>query len=119
VAQWQAELRHAEPSRWPSARVRQWPGAWRRQQRVGGVGCIGEQVHDNVCETYGEDTALYESIVAIGDGGKGETAEAWPAEDGLGDDGASQQRAELEPDNGEDRIEGVAESVSKDDRSLR
>src|SRR5579859_394330 len=60
-----------------------------------GVENVGGEVHEHVRHPDGEDAALDEGVVAVGDGGDGEAADAWPTKDGLGDDGAGQQSAEL------------------------
>jgi hypothetical protein len=83
--------------------------------RVGdGVGDVGEEVDGDVGEADGEDTALDQGIVAVGDGGQGEAADAGPAEDGFGNDGSCEKAAELQANDGEDRDESVAEGVAVD-----
>ena len=84
-----------------------------------GVGDVGEEVDGDVGEADGEDAALDEGVVAVGDGGEGEAADAGPAEDGLGDDGAGEQAAELQAEDGEDGDERVAEGVAVDDACAR
>src|SRR5262245_48045057 len=48
-----------------------------------------------------------------------ELSHARPCEHGLRDDGAAEERADLEPDHGEDRDGGVPEGVAQDHGALR
>ncbi len=84
-----------------------------------GVDGVGDEVYGYVGEADGEDAALDEGVVAVGDGGERQAAEAGPAEDRLGDDGAGQQRAELEADDRQDGVQRVAECVAVDHRIFR
>ena len=72
-----------------------------------GVGNVGEQVDGDVGEADGEDAALDQGVVAVGDGGEGEAADAGPGEDRLRNDGAGEQAAELQADDGENGDQGV------------
>ena len=88
--------------------------------RVGdGVGDVGEEVHCDVGEADRQNAALDEGVVAVGDGGEGEAADAGPTEDGFGDDGSGEEGAELQADDGENRDESVAEGVALDDPAFR
>jgi len=80
---------------------------------------VGEEVDGDVGKADGEDAALDEGIVAVGDGGEGEAADTGPAEDRLGDDGSGEERAELETDDGEDRDECVPQRVAINDGAFR
>ena len=91
-------------------------GLFAAHTRVGySVGDVGEEIHSHISEPDGEDAALHEGIVAVGDGGQRETADAGPAEDCFGYDGACKQAAKLEADDGEDRDQRVAQGVAVDD----
>src|ERR1017187_5116714 len=83
-----------------------------------GVGDVGEEVDGDVGEADGEDAALDQGVVAVGDGGEREAANAGPGKDRLRDDGAGEQAAKLQADDGEDRNESVGEGVTVDDGAL-
>src|SRR6266568_1063814 len=83
-----------------------------------GVGDVGKQVYGDVRQADREDAPLNQSIIAVGDCGKSESADAGPTEDRFGNDGAGEQAAELQADDGEDRDEGVSERVAVDNRVL-
>src|SRR5450432_119617 len=59
------------------------------------IGQVGEEIHGDVGGADGQDAALYQVVIAVGNGLDGEAAEAGPGEDGLGDDGAGEERTEL------------------------
>src|ERR1035441_7457042 len=80
-----------------------------------GVGDVGEQVDGDVGEADGEDASLDQGVVAVGYGGERQAADAGPGEDRLGDDGAGEQAAKLQADDGENRNESVGERVAVDD----
>src|ERR1700677_4111531 len=83
--------------------------------RVGDrVGDVGEEVDSNVGQADGEDAALDQGIVAVGDGGQGEAADAGPAKDGFGDDGSCEKAAELQADDGEDGDKCVTQGMAVD-----
>src|ERR1017187_4998431 len=83
-----------------------------------GIGDVGQQVDGDVGEADGKDASLHQGIIAVGDGGKGEAADAGPGEDRLGDDGAGEQAAELQAKDGEHRNEGVGKRVAENDGML-
>src|SRR5262249_6055517 len=68
---------------------------------------IHEQVRHHEDERGHEHGGLHEGIVALEDGRYGEAADTRPREDGLRDHRAAQERAQLEPDDGDDGDEGV------------
>src|SRR5713226_9525108 len=78
-----------------------------------------QQVDEDVAERADEDDTLDERVVLIEDGGDGKAAHTPARKDGLDDDGARQQVAELHADDGHDRDERVAEGVLEDDGPLR
>ena len=80
-----------------------------------GVRHVHEEVDEDVAEGAHEDDALDERVVLVEDGGDGEAPHAPAREDGLDDDGAREQVAELHADDGDDGDEGVAEGVLEDD----
>lgn len=82
------------------------------------VGYVGEEIDEDVGEADGQETALDEGVVAVGDGADGETAEAGPTEDGFRDDGSGEERAELKADDGDDGDQGVGQGVAADDGEL-
>src|ERR1035441_6069077 len=83
-----------------------------------GIGDVGQQVDGDVGEADGKDASLDQGIIAVGDGGKGEAADAGPGEDRLGDDGAGEQAAELQAKDGEHGNEGVGKRVAENDGML-
>ncbi len=64
----------------------------------GGVDEIGEKVDGDIGEADAEQASLDQRVVAIADGADGEASDAGPGKDGFGDDGAGEQRAELQAD---------------------
>ena len=69
---------------------------------------VGEDEHD----------ALHHRVVAREDRVDQEQPHSRPPEDRLGQDGAAEQRAELEPDHGQDGHERVPEGVARHDQAL-
>src|SRR5215470_4995979 len=63
---------------------------------------IHEQVRQHEDQRGHEHGRLHQGIVALEDGRHRKPADARPREDGLRDDGAAQQRAQLESDDGDD-----------------
>src|SRR5882757_1320755 len=90
-------------------------GLFSAYARVGySVGDIGEEIHSHISESYGQDATLHQGIVAIGDGGQGEAADARPTEDCFSYDGTRKQAAKLQADDCEDRDQRVAQGVAID-----
>src|SRR6266853_6321123 len=88
--------------------------------RVGySVGDIGEEIHSHISKPHSQDASLYQGVVAVGDGGQGETADARPAEDCFSYDGACKQAAKLQADDREDRDQSIAQSVAVDNGVFR
>src|SRR5712691_6298571 len=69
-------------------------------------------------ERYDDDRRLHDRVVPGGDGVQDVAADADPAEDRLGEDGAAEQGAELQADDGHDRYERVAEGVPEHDHPI-
>src|SRR3989454_1940311 len=69
-------------------------------------------------ERYDDDRRLHDRVVPSGDRVQDVTADADAAEDSLGEHRAAQQRAELQPDDGHDRNERVAEGVPEHDHPI-
>src|SRR5690625_7848465 len=67
------------------------------------VGQVDQQVDQHEPEREHQDRALDDGEVAGGDRLDAEAAGAGPGEDDLGDRGAAEQRAEVDPDAGDDR----------------
>src|SRR5262249_4175014 len=63
---------------------------------------VGDEVHRDVGDRDEENAALHERIVAERDRLDQQPTDARPREDGLGDDGARQHGAELQPEHGDD-----------------
>src|SRR5208337_564505 len=84
----------------------------------GGVDEVGEEVDGDIGEADGEQASLDEGVVAVADGADGEASDAGPGEDGFGDDGTGEEGSELESEDGDDRDEGVAQSMAIDYAAL-
>ena len=70
---------------------------------------VGEKIDEHVGDRDQQDAALQQRIVARLDGLHGQAADARPGENRFGDDGAGEQRAELQAEDGEDGNQRVAE----------
>src|SRR6266480_2254958 len=81
-----------------------------------------EHVHDEVDEDERggeqEDRRLHHGIVAVVDRLHRQAPDPRPREDRLGDHRAAEERAELDPDDRDDRDRGVLERVLPDDRGV-
>src|SRR2546422_635360 len=80
-----------------------------------GVDHVDEEVDEDKRRREEEHRRLHHRIVAVVDRLDRQAADTRPGEDRLGDDGAPEQRAELDPDDGHDRDRGVLEGVLPDD----
>src|SRR6266850_3889654 len=80
---------------------------------------VDEEVAHDEADRDQEYDALHERVVAREDGVHHEAADAGQGEDVLGDDGAADQRAELQPQHGDHRDERVAQHVAAHHASLR
>src|SRR5215216_7434241 len=77
---------------------------------------VRQRVGQDVGDADDEDAALDEPVVALVDALLDEEeAEPRPVEDLLGDDGAGEQHAELEAEDGDDRYQPVLQHVLVDD----
>src|SRR5574337_303222 len=76
---------------------------------------IDREVHEHHDEGEKEDTRLHDGKVELTDGADDEPAHPRYREYRLGDDGAAEQQAELEPRHGDQGQGGVDESVVPDD----
>src|SRR5581483_9500546 len=112
-------LRISVPRRY-SARSRAVRAHWSLSNaRVdGGVEHVREKVYGDIREANGQDAALDDIVVAVADGGDGEAAESGPGKDRFRHDGAGEQRAELQSNDGQHGDERVAERVAIDDVAL-
>src|SRR5204862_536837 len=72
---------------------------------------IGDQVHGDVRHSDEQDASLHERIVAKADRLNQQAADARPREDRLGDDRASEHRAELQSNQCNHGNEAVSECV--------
>src|SRR5262249_237936 len=75
---------------------------------------VDGEVDDDEERGRDEDHALHDGIIAVVDRLDGQPSHSGPREHGLGDDGAPEERAELEPGDGHDRRRGVLERVLGD-----
>src|SRR6266545_6523681 len=82
------------------------------------VGEVDDQVYEQEGNRDQQDAALDHRIVAGEDRVHHEPSDAWQGEHRLDEDRASQQRAELQADHGDYRIQRVAERVLVDDESI-
>src|SRR5262249_60618785 len=77
---------------------------------------VDGEVDDDEERGRDEDHALHDGIIAVVDRLDGQPSHSGPREHGLGDDGAPEERAELQPGDGHDRRRGVLERVLGDDQ---
>src|SRR5262245_51422598 len=110
---------------------RRGPGtAWREGLRATSAGMADPRVDDAVEHVDQEieedddtgdqqDAALEGRIVAPADRFDEPVADARPGEDRLGEHGAGHEGGDLEPDRGDDRDKGVAQSMDADDADWR
>src|SRR5438045_3626542 len=73
---------------------------------------VDQEVAHDEADRDQEYDALHERVVAREDGVHHEAADAGQGEDVLGDDGAADQRAKLQPQHGDHRDERVAQYVA-------
>src|SRR5581483_8606494 len=83
------------------------------------VAQIDEEVRDDVDERDDEDRSLEGGQVLVESGLDDVAADARPGEDRLREDGAAEERRELEAERRHDRDERVPEAVLQDDRARR
>src|SRR3990172_5249815 len=83
-----------------------------------GVGDVHDKVHHQEDEGEDEDRRLHHEVVAVTDGVDDPAPHAVPGEDGLGDDRAGEQAADLEADDRHHRQPGVAHDVPSVDTPL-
>src|SRR5215218_210937 len=69
---------------------------------------VDDQVQEDDEEGAHEHGALHRGQVALLDGVEGQSPDAGDVEDGLGEDRAAQQDAEVEAEDGDDRRDGRA-----------
>src|SRR5690606_34070195 len=81
-------------------------------------GEVDEQVDDREHDGHEQHAALDDGVIARRDRVVHPAADAGPAEHGLGEQGAGQQRAEAEADDRYDRQQGVAQRVYSYDPAL-
>src|SRR5215212_7429989 len=77
---------------------------------------VHEQVDDDVRRRRHQHDSLDHRVVALEDRVDRQLAEAGQTEDPFGDDGAGDQRAELQADDRDDDDQAVAQGVHADDR---
>src|ERR1700730_3506241 len=80
---------------------------------------IREQIHEDVRDSDHENTTLQQWVVAGGNGLYREAGDAGPGENCFCDDSTSQQRAELQTENGNDGDERVSKRVAKQNGAQR
>src|SRR5712692_8918225 len=87
----------------------------RVDERIDGV---DRQIDCHKSDGVHQHDARDQRIIARGDAGDQEVADAGPREHGLHDDRASEQGAQLEADDGHDRDQGVAQDVAPEDHAV-
>src|SRR5690348_8025316 len=97
-----------------SKRAKLEPHAWVEE----GVDDVHDQAEQDDEEGAHEDRALHGRQVALLDGVVGEAPDAGDVEDGLGEDRAAQQDAEVEAEDRDDRRDRRAHAVLEDDLAL-
>src|SRR5690348_4795602 len=79
------------------------------------VNQVRQQIDEHVGNGDEQNAALEQRIVAGFDGLHGEASDARPGKNCFGDDGAGEQRPELQSENGENGNQRVAKSVAEED----
>src|SRR6185295_17196236 len=80
---------------------------------------VDEEIAEDEAHGDQQHDTLHERVVAGEDRVHHQAADAGQREDVLGDDGAADQRAELEPEHGDHRDQGVAQDVTAHHAPLR
>src|SRR3954453_20472470 len=83
-----------------------------------GIHDVHEQVHHDDGKRADQHRSLHDRQVALLDRIKGQTADTGDVEDGLGEDRAAEEDAEIEAEDGHDRRDRGAQAVLEDDAPL-
>src|SRR5271165_5583001 len=94
--------------------MREWRSCEAHARIDEGVEQIREEIDDYVGNRDYQDAPLEQRVVAGRDGLYGEAADAGPGKDCFCDDGAGEERAELQAEDGNYGNQGVAEGMAEE-----